>query len=754
MATRTAEAKLRRYGGRRAGRLTCVALELWGGDDQRDFGPDRLLRPLRQELLAWCETGIGRLWQSMGLAVGQRRAAERHAAVLLERQRLWLPGGGAGRDFYFVPASRHRPDYALRLPSGRRVVLAIENVADASPAAGMPPAPQARRLALREVSPARDDGRGELTIALEWIEMPRRRARRAMYRPILDQLAQQPACAAWYDELSAPHAAAKKLSLLEHHLAALASMDEQAHTVPKQPGARLRAELQSYLSATVAPLDVLLAADNAARAKLLWMANAVRSALEPIIALWERRTELMTGVLLETPKVMESHWCVTLDRVPRVLWPQIEANAGQRAAWREQVSLSDDARLEEHPYLMVDTAHFDAAFREQLMALADLDEPCDGLLIESENLRALGWLESGGQADVRCIFIDPPYNTGSDAWVYADRFAHAAWESLLRDRLAVARRLLRQDGAVLVSLDDHEQARLRLLLDDVLGEENFLATIVWEKVHTRKNSARHFSVSHDYIPAFARDKQRWARSLLPREQTGAYANPDGDPRGPWKPDPVYANKPYGANYQIIKPTGEVLARPPGQYWRMSEANFLARAARGEVIWGDGSGYPLVKRYLADVQDGLVPVTLFSRQFAGDNAVAQAQLRALFGQGRGVSYPKPSLLVRRIVQIATRRGSNETVLDFFAGSGTTGQAVIEQNRADGGGRRYVLIEMREYFHGVLKPRIIKTVYSRQWRDGHPLACDGGSHTLRYVRLESLEEAIEREIERRESAATCQ
>ena len=148
----------------------------------------------------------------------------------------------------------------------------------------------------------------------------------------------------------------------------------------------------------------------------------------------------------------------------------------------------------------------------------------------------------------------------------------------MRDRLAAARELLSEAGAIFISLDDHEQARLRLLLDEIFGEQNFLATIVWEKVHTRKNSARHFSVSHDYIPAFAKDKSQWERQLLPRTGTSSYENPDGDPRGVWKPDPIYANKPYAAAYQVRKPNGVVLDPPPGRYWRFSEANLLAKAA--------------------------------------------------------------------------------------------------------------------------------------------------------------------------------
>jgi adenine-specific DNA-methyltransferase len=228
--------------------------------------------------------------------------------------------------------------------------------------------------------------------------------------------------------------------------------------------------------------------------------------------------------------------------------------------------------------------------------------------------------------------------------------------------------------------------------------------------------------------------------LLPREDTSAYTNPDNDPKGSWKPDPVYANNPYGADYTIKKPNGVELRRPQGQYWRFSESAFLAKAENNEVIWGQGNAYPMIKRYLGEVQEGLVPVTLFSRTFAGDNSLANSQLDGLFAQGRPVSYPKPSRLITRVCQVSTRNDEAAIVLDFFAGSGTTGQAVVDLNREDGGNRKYILVEMGEYFDTVLKPRIQKVIYSKDWKDGKPVSREGSSQVFKYIRLESYEDAL--------------
>jgi adenine-specific DNA-methyltransferase len=449
--------------------------------------------------------------------------------------------------------------------------------------------------------------------------------------------------------------------------------------------------------------------------------------------------------------VHSTDYAMTIDRVPKKFHAEICRCAAQVATWRELFAIDADeavqpAFLAEHPHLVLDTRYFDASFRRRLLRTLDkVDEQVDGILIHGENAAALRWLRSQPLSEVKCVFTDPPYNTGSGVWTYADRFEHAAWQTMMRDRLAAARELMAPGAAMFVVLDDHEQARLRLLLDELFGEENFLATIVWEKVHTRKNSARHFSVSHDYIVAFARDKRRWRRQLLPRDDTSAYANPDADPRGPWKVDPVYANKPYAAEYAIEKPNGVALAPPTGRYWRFSEATFAGKAAAGEVVWGNGSAYPMVKRYLADVQDGLVPTTLFSRTLAGDNASAAAELRAMFGGAPRVSYPKPSLLARRIVQIATEPNGRDVVLDFFAGSGSTVQGVIDQNRTDGGNRRWVAVEHGDCFDTLLVPRVMKSICASRWKQGKPASNDGVSQVVKIVRLEAFEESLARQID---------
>lgn len=348
------------------------------------------------------------------------------------------------------------------------------------------------------------------------------------------------------------------------------------------------------------------------------------------------------------------------------------------------------------------------------------------MFIEGDNLEALKVLHKAYYGKVKMIYIDPPYNTGND-FVYNDDFAksrrqnaideglldeegnatrddglrvnngghkHSNWLDMMYPRLFLARNLLRQDGVIFVSIDDNEVHNLRLMMNEIFGEENFVAQIIWEKVHTRKNSAQYFSYNHDYIVAVARNKAEWKRNLIPRDDTTAYSNPDNDPKGPWKADPVYANNPYDANYTIRKPSGEELSRPSGRFWRFSEKVWLKKVEENGVIWGKTGSYPMIKRYLAEVQDGLVPQTLFDRVFAGDNASANAELKDLFEWESLFDYPKPVKLMKRLMQISTQKNANDIVLDFFGGSGTLAHATDELNAEDGGSRRWIMVQLPE------------------------------------------------------------
>jgi len=340
-------------------------------------------------------------------------------------------------------------------------------------------------------------------------------------------------------------------------------------------------------------------------------------------------------------------------------------------------------------------------------SLSHGDAPWRDLIIEGDNLDALRALRMSHAGRIRCIYIDPPYNTGNRDFVYNDRFVdkthrfrHSLWLEFMHRRLLLARELLAPDGVIFVSIDDNEVFRLGMLMDQVFGEDNFIANVIWQKAYAPKNSARHFSDDHEYLVVFARSGDQWRPNSLPRTiaQDSAYKNPDSDPRGLWRADGMSARNYYSkGTYQVVCPSGRIIGGPPsGRYWVYSEEKFKELDRDGRIWWGaDGNNNPAVKRFLSEVKQGIVPQTLWSYTDAGHTQDAKKQLLDVlaFASSADVfSTPKPIQLVERVLRVAA--GPNDIVLDFFADSGTTALAVAKLNAEDGGNRRYILVSNTE------------------------------------------------------------
>lgn len=365
--------------------------------------------------------------------------------------------------------------------------------------------------------------------------------------------------------------------------------------------------------------------------------------------------------------------------------------------------------------------HKEVPFRllEPVPELSCGDAGSGNLIVQGDNLHALKALLPRYAGQVKCIYIDPPYNTGNEGWVYNDNVnspeirrwlgevvgkegetldRHDRWLSMMYPRLVLLRRFLRDDGAIFISIDDNEVATLRLLMDEIFGAKNFVATVLWQKNFAPKNSARHLSEDHDYVMIYALNADAWKPRLLPRgdDATARYKNPDHDERGPWTSGDLQARNYYSeGTYPVTCPSGRVIPGPgKGMYWRVSQETFKRLDQEKRIWWGEaGNNMPRLKRYLTDVRDGIVPQTIWFYKDVGHTQEAKKELLELveFDSSDDVFItPKPTRLIQRILQIATEKDS--LILDSFAGSGTTGHAVLKQNAEDGGSRRFIQVEM--------------------------------------------------------------
>jgi adenine-specific DNA-methyltransferase len=359
--------------------------------------------------------------------------------------------------------------------------------------------------------------------------------------------------------------------------------------------------------------------------------------------------------------------------------------------------------------------HHTLEFDPKLSVLPKGEKPSlDGnLIIEGDNLLALKALLPTHAGRIKCIYIDPPYNTGNEGWVYNDNLTqpqfkewigktvgkegedftrHDKWCCMMYPRLQLLKDLLKKDGAIFVTIGDDEFANLRSVMDEVFGAENFVATFAWQAKDTPGNDSSEVATTHNYVLLYGRS-QDFTVALRERteKQIKNYKNPDKDPRGPWLPIPLtrgeYRERDY---YALTNPAGEKVWPPEGNSWRRPPDRIKLLEKDNRLWWGRGgkSKFPFIKKFLSEMKEGVVPITWWPYGFAGSTRNARAELKEIFEGERGFETPKPRLLLTRILELSTEE--DDLVLDSFAGSGTTAHAVLEMN-SEGGNRNFILIQ---------------------------------------------------------------
>ncbi|MDR0836581.1 MAG: site-specific DNA-methyltransferase [Tannerella sp.] len=367
------------------------------------------------------------------------------------------------------------------------------------------------------------------------------------------------------------------------------------------------------------------------------------------------------------------------------------------------------------------------------LSLTDKVSLHDNLIIQGDNLIALKALLPNYAGRIKCIYIDPPYNTGNENWVYNDNVnspmikewlksvvdkedmtRHDKWLCMMMPRLKLLHELLSEDGAIFISCDDNEQHNLRCLLDEVFGEQNFIQNIIWQKKYTQSNDAKYFSDTHDFIICYAKNKiegevkQGFVLNLLSRtdEQNDRYTNPDDDPNGAWMSQPLHAKSGTDKTYIFKFKNGVEWTPPSGTFPRYS-IDTLKKADQENKIWfgSKGDAVPRMKKYLPEMKDGVTPKSIWAYDEVGSNDDAKKPIKELFGKNLFDS-PKPVELLKRIIELSTNR--NDIILDSFAGSGTTAHAVLELNKEDSGNRQFILVEQEDYANSITAERVRRVI----------------------------------------------
>ena len=604
----------------------------------------------------------------------------------------------------------------------------------------------------------------------------------------------------------APTEADPGRTVLARHVERYTAKNDFDYFIHKDLGGFLRRELDLYLNAEVLDLDDLEQGDAARLDRALARVRAIRHVGRKIVDFLAQLEEFQKRLWLKKKFVLETNWCVTLDRVPEALYPEVAANAAQRAEWSALFAAAEIAGeaeaglferaapyvpvspppvefLKANPYLVVDTRHFDRGFADRLLeALSDagpLDDRTDGLLVHGENFQALNLLQARYRGQVGCIYIDPPYNTDASAILYKNNYKDSSWLSFMENGIWLARDYLQNEGILCVAIDDEEVSLLRLILQRVFEKE--LGIVPVRSNPAGRKSKGQFSPSHEYALFFGNaaavpgslDKTENELARYPfADEEGRYAwnnlirHGSGDRRQdrPTMFYPIYVSRNDTLRvpemeYDSDKQEYNVLEDPKEdesvmwpivmedgsrveKRWhrgpdRVASEPSNYRVRRAKEGSNGNNGISIDFKIRIDMNS--MPKTWWDdKKYASANLGAKA-LKDFFGE-TSFDFAKSTGLVEDCLR-ASRCDAQSLVLDYFAGSGTTGHAVVNLNREDGGGRKYVLVEMGRHFDTVLLPRMKKIVHSPDWKGGKLVSRAGISQAFKYVRLESYEDTMD-------------
>lgn len=703
--------------------------------------------------------------------VSKRRYKDNAYAIPYNGEEVKLHWANA--DQYYIKTSEYFQNYSFRI--GGKLVHFVLKDASTEMNNNKSQNNMERRFALyqEEGCPTVEEVDGELNIYFT-------------YQLMSKAIKQKDLCASAIETLSSilpeswkllleNYSATDNRSVLEKHLVDYTAKNSFDYFIHKDLGGFLRRELDFYIKNEVMHLDDL---DSSHIQSQLAQAKAIKGVGDKIITFLASLEDFQKKLWLKKKFVLQTDYCITLDRIPEKFYDEICANDAQREEWVRLFAIDEIEGLlgvggyseplsidflKQNPYLVLDTAFFSDSFKHKLIAsIENVDKDCNGLLINSENFQALNLLQEKYCGSIKCTYIDPPYNAKSSEILYKNTFKHSSWLSLMENRLLIGRNLLKRNGIFEVAIDDVENARLISLCDSIYSDYSGKADLSI-LINPSGQQGKNFSTTGEYVHCYFQDEPNMVAKELRDEESA-------DVRG-------FMNGAKGEGGNYLRTSGKTCFYPIyvrenqvigigdvcDDEFHPSSAN--VQEAMGVVaiypIDGDGVerkwlfGHDTVGDILSELSvktnrnTGLLEIirtknainyktiwtdSCYSAKEYGTNLLTKMFNKPVF------SFPKSIHAVRDCVGLAVREHPDEIILDYFGGSGTTAHAVIELNRADQGNRKYIICEMGSYFSTATRPRIEKATYSFDWREGKPVSRDGISHCFKYIRLEQYEDTL--------------
>jgi adenine-specific DNA-methyltransferase len=696
----------------------------------------------------------------------------------------------ANADQYYIKTSEYFKNYRFKLSNGKSVCFELIE-ASTEQNNNKTQGDKERKFALADK--AIEVIEGELVIPFTYEPADKKIKQADLLAEAFEQVkAQIPAEFAELQSLR-PTEKDKQRTLLQKHLLDYTARNTFDYFIHKDLGGFLTRELDFYIKNEVLFIDDLNTRDEQEFLKQLSKIKAIKKIGEKIITFLAQLENFQKKLWLKKKMVVECNYCITLDRVPAELYAEIATNQAQTDEWirlfaideikgesnntlfgSEKVGFTMPITVEflkQNQFFVLDTAFFTEVFKWKLIAsIEEFDEKCDGLLINSENFQALNLLMSRYENSIDCQFLDPPYNTGKDGFPYKDTYQSSSWLSMMDNRLSYSLPILKNDAVSLTHIDENEHLNLGLLYNNIFGKSNRVADIIWK--NSSKNDEKYISAQHEYLVVATKDKNankgEWLErkdgleeiykafegfrkkqgnnwEVIHKESLEFYNSfPDSNPikdnkHYSWMDEkgvyfPADLSKPAnGYYYDLIHPlTGKPCKKPAGG-WRFIETTMTDKVNNNLIHFGkDETVVPNNKTYLKETEFQYLTSVKYK-----DGRVASNLLLSMFGH-KPFDNPKDPEMTARLLKAICN--NNSTIIDYFAGSGTTGHAIIDLKRFEEIKCKYILADMAFYFDSVLMPRIKKAIYSKDWKDGKPVSREGISHCFKYMRLESYEDTL--------------